>query len=36
MAEELDAQWWKDYRGSLEERLDQREPVVRAMQMRRL
>jgi hypothetical protein len=36
MAEELDAQWWKHYRFTLEERFDQDELVVRALQIRKL
>ena len=36
MAEELDAQWWKDYRRSLEKRFAQDELVVRAQETRRL
>ena len=36
MAEELDGQWWKEYRRNLESRFAQDELVVRAMAMRRL
>ena len=36
MAEELDAQWWKDYRLRLEKLFAQDELVVRAIAMRRL
>jgi hypothetical protein len=36
MTEELDAQWWKQYRRTLEERFAQDELIVRALQARAL
>ena len=36
MTEELDRQWWKEYRQELEQRFRQRELVVRAHEISRL
>ena len=36
MVDQLDAQWWRAYRESLERRLRQEELVVRALEIRRL
>jgi hypothetical protein len=36
MVEEIDAQWWSDYRTRLEERFSQKEIVIRALAMTKL
>jgi hypothetical protein len=36
MADDLDADWWAEYRGGLEERLRQDEIVMRAIELRML
>ena len=36
MAETLDREWWRDYRGELERRFRQDEVVIRASEVERL